>query len=92
MLVSAVRQLQQSWNIKRGLCYISAPQNYLIVDFQSTRRCEEGGFANYVTTDSDISAMKQRFLQILRNVKLAMNFRLHLHYVYWHSLAFYTNI
>lgn len=63
--VRFLRQLQQSWSIKGGLYFCSAPQNYLIVDFQSTRSSEEGSFPNYVIAESEVSSLKSRFLCIL---------------------------
>lgn len=63
--VRPLRQLHQSWSIKGGLYFCSAPQNYLIVDFQSTRSSEEGSFPNYVIAESEVSSLKWRFLRIL---------------------------
>lgn len=63
--VRLLKQLQQSWSIKRGLYFCSAPQNYLIVDSQSTRSSKEGRFPNYVIAESDVSSLKWRFLRIL---------------------------
>lgn len=63
--VRLLRQLQQSWSIKRGLYFCSAPQNCLIVDSQSTRSSEEGRFPNYVIAESDVSSLKWSFLRIL---------------------------